>query len=488
MTHSQPTAGTKMTVPQLRDEIVGIDTRVPLLDGSMRRYVFLDNAASTPTFRRVLKCVEEFLPWYSGVHRGTGFKSIIATEVFDRAHEIAGEFVGADLSTNTVVFVKNTTEAINKISNRMGFKPDDLVITTAMEHHSNDLPWRKNARVIHIGIVEDGSLDIESLREALRHHAGKVRLVAINGASNITGICNPIHDIAEWAHEAGAMIFVDAAQLVPHRRVDMLPDNDPRHIDFIAYSAHKMYAPFGTGVLIGPKKIFREGEPDMVGGGTVEVVSLDEVYWTAPPLKEEAGSPNIVGGIALAEAITILQEVGLDAIADHEHRLLEYAYGRMKRIPDVILYGPTENLCDKVGVIAFNVRETHHALVASVLSTEGGIGVRNGCFCAHPYVKKLLKLPPEEEKVLEKEMLSGVKANIPGMVRASFGCYTNEADIDAFVEMLEKIVRREYRGSYVMDPATGVFLPDGFTIDVRKYFPFYHAGEPSMERRFSESA
>lgn len=478
----------KLTLQHLRQEIVGIDTMVPLLDGSQRRYVFLDNAASTPTFRRVLNCIEDFLPWYSGVHRGTGFKSIIATEVFDRAHEIVGEFVGADLSRNVVIFGKNTTEAINKLSRRLELNEDDIIVTTAMEHHSNDLPWRTNGKVFHVETTADGSLDLKGLKNALHLYRGKVKLVAVNGASNITGLCSPIHDIAAWAHEAGARIFVDAAQLAPHRPIDMLSDDDPRHIDFLAFSAHKMYAPFGTGVLIGPKEVFMKGAPDMVGGGTVEVVTLHEVWWTVPPHKEEAGSPNVIGGVALAEAIRILQEVGMDAVENREHQLLEYAYTKIRKVPGIILYGPTDDVSRKVGAIAFNVDGMHHALVASILGSEGGIGVRNGCFCAQPYVKKLLRLSPHEEMMLGKEILSGNKSHVPGMVRASLGCYSNEEDIDMFIETLERIVRKEYRGSYELNPATGTFVAKGFHIDVAKYFPFYRAGEPRMERTFSESA
>jgi selenocysteine lyase/cysteine desulfurase len=285
----------------------------------------------------------------------------------------------------------------------------------------------------------------------------------MNGSSNITGICNPIHEIAEWAHEAGAKIFVDAAQLVPHRKVDILPDDNPAHIDFIAFSAHKMYAPFGTGVLIGPRDVFEQGEPDAVGGGVVTAVSLDEVYWSAPPDKDEAGSPNVVGAIALAKAITVLEEVGMEAIANHEAELLEYAYARLAKIQRVQLYGPTSDLPKKVGVIAFNVEGMHHAHVAAIFGNEGGIGLRNGCFCAHPYVKRLLGLSPEDDKRLTAEMISGDKSAIPGLVRASLGCYSNEEDLDLFLDTLKTIVSGKFKGDYVLNPTTGTFSPRNFS-------------------------
>ena len=479
----------RLTLADLRREIVGVDTLVPLLDGSERPYVFLDNAASTPVLRPVLRRVEEFLPWYSGVHRGTGFKSLLSTELFDRAHDVVGRFVGADLAANTVIFTKNSTECINKLSNRFDFHPGDVVITTVMEHHSNDLPWRKNATVIHVGITADGHLNLDAMKSALERHRGRVRLVAVNGASNITGICSPIHEIAVLAHAAGAQVFVDAAQLAPHRRIDIRANDDPGHIDFLAISAHKMYAPLGTGALIGPKSFFEQGMPDMVGGGVVEIVTLDGAVWNNPPHKEEAGSPNVVGGIALAEAARVLQQVGLDEIAHHEHELLEYAYRCLKQISGVILYGPTDNLSDKVGVIAFNIEGMHNALVAAIIGTEAGIGVRNGCFCAHPYVKELLKITPEEDRRFTAEVLAGDKSNLPGMVRASLGCYNNRDDVDALVEVLTKVVRREYKGRYVQSRASGAYHAEGYVIPFAKYFPSFTMDQDgAQERPFSESA
>ena len=477
----------KLALPDLRNGVIGINTQVALLDGTERRYIFLDNAASTPTFEGILKCIEDFMPWYSGVHRGTGYKSIVSTELYDHAHDIIGNFVGADLSSNVVILVKNSTEAVNKLANRMGLNKDDVIITTIMEHHSNDLPWRKHCKVIHIGVDDKGILLFDDMRQALKTYKEKVKLIAISGASNITGICNPIHDIARWAHEAGTKIFVDAAQLAPHRSINILPDNDPAHIDFMAFSAHKMYAPFGTGVLIGPRALFEQGEPDAVGGGVVSAVSLDEVHWSAPPDKEEAGSPNVVGAIALAKAITLLEEVGMENISRHETDLLEYAYARLAKIPKVKLFGPVDDLKNKVGVITFNVEGMHNALVAAIFGAEAGIGLRNGCFCAHPYVKRLLGITPEEDRRLTAEMISGNKTNIPGLVRASLGCYNNEDDLDLFINALKEISSGKYRGEYVLNPATGTFSAKGFKPDIAKCFSF-NENIPNRSERFPSEA
>ncbi len=461
-----------LTLADVRRDIVGISTPVPLLDGTERPYVFLDNAASTPSFGSVLRCVENFLPWYSGVHRGTGFKSLLATEVFDAAHDVVGRFVGADLSRNTVIFAKNTTECVNKLANRAGLRPDDIVVSTLQEHHSNDLPWRKHCTVIHVGVLEDGHLDLDQLRAVLQKYRGRIKFVAITGASNITGLCAPVHDIAEWTHAAGARLFVDAAQLAPHRPISMLPDDDPRHIDFLALSAHKMYAPFGTGALVGPRSFFDEGEPDMVGGGVVEIVTLESAHWNRPPHKEEAGTPNVIGGVALAAAIAVLESVGMETIAGHETKLLTYAYGKLRRMPGIVLYGPTEHFDDKVGTITLNVEGKHNGLVAAILGIEGGIGVRNGCFCAHPYVKHLLKITPEEDRVLTEEVRTGNKSRMPGMVRASLGCYSNESDVDALIEMLERVLRGDIQGTYTQDRTTGAFHAEGYRPDFSQFFRY----------------
>jgi selenocysteine lyase/cysteine desulfurase len=473
----------KITPADLRNDVVGLGSMVPLLDGTQRPYVFLDNAASTPTFGRVIRCIQDFMPWYSGVHRGMGFKAIVATQIYDRTHQLAGAFVGADLARNVVLFGKNTTECVNQLARHFDFKHDDVVVSTLMEHHSNDLPWRKFARVVHVGITGDGGVDLPALKSEIQRLHGKLRLVAVSGASNVTGILNPIHEVAAWAHAAGARIFVDAAQLAAHRKIDILPNDDPGHIDFLAYSAHKLYAPFGIGVLIGPTDFFAQGDPEFVGGGTVSYVGLEDVEWGLLPHKEEAGSPNVVGAVALAEAINVLQSVGMDVIADHERALLERAVSAMRKLPKVTLYGPAEKLGEKVGVIPFNVDGLDHALVATILSTEGGIGVRNGNFCAQPYMRKLLGVSPEEER--QKRAARCDNPILPGMVRASFGCYNNEEDVDAFLETLGRIVRGEFKGEYAIDPLTDMYTAKDFVIDTEKYFGYFGALRPVSSSEFA---
>lgn len=456
----------------LRRLVVGVDQQVPLLDGRLVSYVNLDNAASTPPFREVTETLDRIMPYYSSVHRGTGFKSRVCTTAYDQAHEIIGRFVGADPESSTVIFGKNTTEAINKLSFRLPIEDDAVVITTQMEHHSNDLPWRHRAQVIHVRATAEGRLDEEDFDRQLNRYAGRIALVAVTGASNVTGFLQPVHRLARKAHAAGARILVDAAQMAPHRSVEMKPDEDPEHLDFVALSAHKMYAPFGTGALIGPADFFLRDAPEYRGGGTVDVVTLEEVSWAGMPDRDEAGSPNVLGAISMAKAAQVLMRIGMDNVARHEEELTAYALSRIAQLPFVQLFGETDPARnqERVGVIPFNLEGISQFLVAAVLGYEGGIGVRSGCFCAHPYVVHLLQLNETESKKWREEILQGDKSGMPGLVRASLGCYNNRDDIDRLVEMLERIKRGDYHGEYHQIRATGEYVPDGYEEPLAEHF------------------
>jgi selenocysteine lyase/cysteine desulfurase len=462
----------KLTIHNVRGNVIGVEAQVPLLDGSSRTYVNFDNAASTPALRPVFDKVNEFMTWYSSVHRGTGFKSQVSTDVYEEAHRVVCTFVGADPATHVVIFGKNSTEALNKLARRFPLAAGDVVLTTMMEHHSNDLPWRAVAQVEHVSVDENGALDEMHLDALLEKYAGRVRLVAVTGASNVTGYINPLHRIAAKAHAAGAQIMVDAAQLAPHRAVDMRPDDDPAHIDYLVLSAHKMYAPYGTGALIGRRDIFLQGDPDMVGGGTVDIVTLDDVKWAALPDKDEAGSPNVVGAVALAKTILCLQEIGMDALAEHEAQLTTRLLQKLARIESVRVFGISDpaRAAEKVGVVPFSVEGMSHYLAAAILSAEGGIGVRNGCFCAHPYILYLMRVSAEHAREHQQAIQRGVKKYLPGLIRASFGCYNTKDEVDWFVEMLERVVRGDYQGHYVQDTASGAFWPQGYAPDIESYF------------------
>ncbi len=464
---------THAAVDSYRDLFVGLEGEVPLLDGSCRCYVNLDNAASTPPLLVVQQAVNHFFTYYSSVHRGTGFKSQLATHAYEQARQVVMDFVHADPAEHVCIFTKNTTESINKLARRFPFTAQrDTVLVSMMEHHSNDLPWRAATHTVHVAVTPDGRLDEADFDAKLAEYGDRLALVAITGASNVTGFINPIHRLAEKAHAVGAQIAVDCAQLAPHRAIDMRPLSDPGHLDYISLSAHKMYAPVGTGVLIGRRDTFEHGTPDMTGGGTVAIVMVDDVVWADAPDRDEAGSPNTVGAIALAAAIRQLQAIGMDAVAQHEAELTAYALRRLREVPGIQILGnpDPDEAALRVGAIPFNLAGMSHFLVAAILGYEFGIGVRNGCFCAHPYILHLLGLSPAEAEAVRVELVARNKSQMPGLIRASFGLYNTFEDVDALVDALSQIARGEYHGTYTQDPESGDYTPTGWDGDFDRYF------------------
>jgi len=447
-------------VKDFRRQIVGVNLKVPSINGGRLQYINFDNAASTPALRPVVEALNDFLPWYSGVHRGTGYKSLVSTGQYNRSREVVAGFVHADCERDVVIFLKNTTEAINKLSYRLACQAGDQVLVTAMEHHSNDLPWRRQARVNYAGLDEAGRLDLVDLEEKLKRGYPRTRLVAVCGASNVTGHLNDIHRIATLAHEYRSRLLVDGAQLVPHQPVDMKPATDPAHIDYLAFSGHKLYAPYGSGVLIGPRDTFAEGAPEYSGGGTIRAVHRDAVYWAEAPEKEEAGSPNVLGVLGLALTLTYLRKIGMDKLAGYEDNLTQYAWRQLKGIRGITIYGDVH----RVAVISFNLAGLPHSLLGAILCYEAGIGVRTGCFCAQPYVRYLLG---ESEQLVQCAKNDGsCQEPLPGMVRISLAAYNTTAEIDRLVDWLKRISgnRREFMRRYRYDALNDEYIPRGVDV------------------------
>ncbi len=414
--------------------IYGYEQKVPTKNG-LKRYLNLDNAASTPPFKSLMKLISQEGLWYSSIHRGAGYKSRYFTEKYEESRNVVSKFVNADTSHDVVIFTKNTTDSINKIRHYLPYLPGELVIYTRLEHHSNELPWLNHKNICIE--LNNNRLDLEQLETVLKKNHGNIKLLAITGASNVTGYLPPIYTLAEMAHSAGTRILVDAAQLVPHRPILVGPITDPRHIDFLAFSGHKMYAPFGSGVLIGPKWLFSQGIPSQVGGGTIKALDSEGVYWVDPPDVEEAGSPNVFGALTIAESCKIIGKIGWNELINHEQQLLEAVLFGLKAIPGITIY--EESKTQRAGVITFNVEGIHHQTVAEALA-EYGIGVRTGCFCARNYVKHLLNLNHVSFKTENEDKL-------PGMVRVSFGCYNNLSDVIDFLEVLEKLVKYTFKSN-----------------------------------------
>jgi selenocysteine lyase/cysteine desulfurase len=363
------------------------------------------------------------------------------------------------------------------LANTLPFGPGDRVLTTILEHHSNDLPWRGKARVEYIPVDDEGRLIPDELDTLLEREPGTVRLVTVTGASNVTGQILPIHDIARRAHAHGALMVVDGAQLLPHRRFRMGTPGQPESIDFVVYSAHKMNSPHGEGAVVGLRGPFADAIPYLQGGGTVYAVSLDHVVWADPPDRQEAGTPNVFGMIAMARAVQILEAHGMERIEEHERVLTTRMLRGLVELPGIRILGSydPDRTHDRLGVVTFNVDGLHHGLVASILAHEHGVSVRNGCFCAHPLIKRLLRVPHDEEERLEKALRAGDRSEIPGAVRASIGIHNDEEDIDRFLSGMRMIADRKWKGNYVLDRSTGEFWPEGKRLD---FGPLPGFGDP----------
>jgi selenocysteine lyase/cysteine desulfurase len=322
--------------------LIGDNTVVSCADGRARRYVNLDYAASTPVMAAVWEAVERFVPWYSSVHRGSGLKSRVSTDAFENSRGAVAEFVGAR-DDDAVVFVRNTTEAINVLSTAL--RPGARVLSTAVEHHSNMLPWRRHDLRL-LGFTGSGDELLDACGHALRAARPRIDLVAVTGASNVSGEVWPVAELADLAHAHGAQLFVDAAQLAHQRRIDMRGAG----IDFLALSGHKLYAPFGTGALVGDSRLLGEREPLLHGGGAIDLVTPDDVVWADAPARHEAGSPNVVGAVALAAACRALLELGMDTVAAHGRVLSAHLWSALSDVPGLRRLTLWPDPVDRIGV------------------------------------------------------------------------------------------------------------------------------------------
>lgn len=434
-------------------DLVGDRLAVPCVDGSERPYLDFDAAASTSALPAVARRVQELLPWYSSVHRGAGYKSRRSTAAYEQARASALRFAGRAADTGDIAIIcRNTTEAINHLAYRLRLLADDVVVTTVVEHHANLLPWGRVCQRRFVECGADGTFTVDDVAQALEARP-RPRLLTLTGASNVTGWLPPLDEIITLSHERGVPVLVDAAQLAPHRPL-------PATADFLAWSGHKMYAPFGAGVLIGPRSTFAEGDPFLAGGGAVDLVDLDEVIWTDPPEREEAGSPNVIGAIALDAAIAELGDIGWENIIDHDRELSLRLRSAIADVPGVRLLGPPPSVLT-LPLATFTVAGVHHALVAARLSAEHGIGVRHGCFCAHPYLIRLLDLSAEQVADYRHAVLRSDRREIPGAVRASAGLSTSVTDIERLVSALGDIAAGGPPAvPYLQDPQTGDFWPE----------------------------
>lgn len=426
----------KENIDDLRKLFIGLDKKVNV-DGKGRLIpINFDNAATTPPFKRVMKKILETSEYYGSIARGDGKKSQYCSDLYDSSRKYILEYFNAPEDIYTAIFVGNTTDGLNKLSNILIESKEDIVITTRMEHHSNDLPWRNKCDLKHVEVDKDGRIKVEDIEELLDKYQEKVKYVTVTGASNVTGYVNDIRRIAKAAHRYGAKIIVDGAQLIPHKKISMIQDDITENIDFLVFSGHKIYAPFGSGVIIGLRKIFNEKEPASSGGGTVQIVLDERQLWLDTPEKNEAGTPNLFGAISIAEALKEMDKIGFQVIENNEKDLLSYLIKELKQFEKVTLYADNENIDDRLGILVFNIDGMTYEEVGGALADIRGIGVREGGFCAHPYTRRVLGIKDDE---LQRYMS---EVGIPGLVRVSLGIYNTKKEANIFLDTVEYICRR----------------------------------------------
>jgi cysteine desulfurase / selenocysteine lyase len=432
-----------MDIQAIRAQFPITQQRFQVASGESRPLIYLDHGASTHPPRPVLDTFKDFLEHsYSNVHRGQHYLSQMATDRFEHVSDDILRFIGAKADRRSLILLGNTTQALDLAAHVMASK-DGVTLVSLMEHHSNDLPHRARGRVVHFGVREDGTLDYDDLETKLR--AQRVKLVAVTGASNVTGSIVDVHRVARLAHAHGARVLIDAAQRLAHLSLQVLAEDDPGHLDFVAGAGHKAYAPFGSAFLYGPVDLLDAAPPYIPAGGTVVYVTEDEVFFRKSPDRHEGGTPNIAGAVAFAAALRFLEEIGLEKIREHERLLVERAMDALLRIDGVHLLGHPDP-AQRIGALSLTIEGVPHELAATILNREAAIAVRNGCFCAHPYLHKLLKL--EDTTELRQRLLSGEEVDLPGAVRPTFGIFNTEEEVDELVRVIRLIRDRAWKGSY----------------------------------------
>lgn len=448
-----------VTIDNIRKLVVGIDEPIELSDGTKRAMINFDNAATTPVLKPIEDEVNKELEMYGSIGRGFSAKSNHSTDVYNDVRDKVISFVGAkdDDKSYTAFFVNNTTDGLNKLASALIESEDDLVLTTRIEHHANDLSWRERCKVVYAEVDEQGRVIYDDIERLLKENNGKIKYVSVTAASNVTGYVTDVHRVAKIAHKYGAKIIVDGAQIVAHRKFSMIGDTPEENIDFFVFSAHKMYSPYGGGAVVGLVDVLNEHMPEFYGGGIVNLVKDDEQQYKSAPAAYEAGSPNYPGVVGLGKAIDILQEVGFDKIEAHEKALNKRLIEGLKKLDNVIIYGDSENLDDRVGVVTFNFSDINSFILAKNLSEKGGVATRRGAFCAHPYVWRLMNLTDDEIN----SFANCTDVKTAGMVRISFGIYNTEEEVDSFLALMPEIMKVSDRKTYLLEQGGGREYAEG---------------------------
>lgn len=398
-------------------DIQSIRNDFPILEHTVynKPLIYFDNAATTQKPRCVVEKIESgYYNVNANIHRGVHFLSQAATEAHEEARKSVQRFINA-ASSNEIIFTRGTTEAINLVASSFTdecMSPGDEVIISAMEHHSNIVPWqlqaaRKGIAVKVIPVTEEGELCMDTYQSLFSE---KTRLVSVAHISNVLGTVNPIEEIIRIAHEKGVPVLVDAAQSVPHIPVDV----QALDADFFVFSGHKVYGPTGIGVLYGKEEWLDRLPPYQGGGEMIATVTFEKTVFNELPFKFEAGTPDYIGSTALAEVLRYIEKLGMENLAAYEDELLRYATQRLLAVEDVRIFGRSSH---KSSVLSFLVGNIHHYDMGMLLD-RFGIAVRTGHHCAQPLMKVL---------------------GVEGTVRASFSFYNTKEEIDTFIDSIEKV-------------------------------------------------
>ncbi|GFZ32506.1 aminotransferase [Clostridium zeae] len=415
----------------LRDYFFGTDTLINTHYGLTNR-VYLNNAATPLVSKPVIQELYKILPIYSYGIESNALSEELALK-YNQVRDIVMNFIGADSSLDTVIYTSNTTTAINLLSQAYyESDPNQIILTTKMEHMANYLPFREKMKTVLVNLTSEGNVDMNDYTAKLEEYSGKIKLVAVTGASNITGIIPPFYDMAKMAHNHGAKILVDAVQLVQHKAFSMKPHDDASHIDFVTFDGHKFYTGQSGGVLVGDKAFLNQYKPLLYGGSITEFVSSSQIIYKPSPGRYEPGYPDFLGIISLGTSIRFIQELGIKNIEEWEQGLYLYLIRRLSQIPNLILYGDVYSN-PRTPFVSFNLRGLSYRTLAQWLGYSYGIDIASGLNGANIYVQDLLGLTDEQAFSLYK---SGEGC---GITRASIGLFNSYTDIDRLVDALFSI-------------------------------------------------
>jgi len=411
----------------IRQLFYGLETLMPLENGTISSLINLDNAATTPPFKPVMKEIETQLGMYGTIGRGIGPKSEHCTRYLAQGRDKIKQFFGPLDDRYTVFYTNSTTDGMNKLASALITSPDEIVMMTQMEHDANDAPWRNRCDVVYVEVDEYGRLDLYDMWNSLEAYEGRVKIVSVTAVSHVTGYVNDIHEIARMAHEFGAYIVIDGTQITAHREVSLLGElGEDSDIDFFVFSAHKMYSPYGCGAVIGLIDVLSEHLPEFYIGGMTDVVYEDEIFYLPLPDSYEGSVNNYPGIVGMLKAFDVLDFISFPYIQEHEQLLLRQALNGLNAIPEVIVYGDSDDIGDRIGILIFSIEGIGSDYVADRLAADYGIITSNSDFFCPSYVQII------------QEMSGYIVA--PGVIRISFGIYTTEEEVEYFIKAIREIV------------------------------------------------